>query len=272
MLTPSVQLPLYGKRILVTAPCNYAARLSQHLILQGALPLLMPTIETCYLEDFTELDQTLQRIDTFDWIAFTSRNGINACLQRLQALQISPSVLNNSSLCAIGKDAEGLEKIGINVDFVPGEPSPQGIIDELKKIPDIAELSILVPVPKFVGIPEPNVISNFVRGLEKLGMRVTVAPSYITRALDKTLYEIELNLMRQGKIDAIAFSSTGEVEAFLSMVTSQEDYKQCLIACFGPYTAANAEKLGLNVSIVAQDYSSFAGYAEAIAAFFQDGT
>lgn len=271
MLTTSVQLPLHGKRIIVTAPRNYAARLSQHLILQGALPLLMSTIETCYLEDFTELDNALQRIDTFDWIAFTSRNGIEASLQRLQALQMSPSVLNKCSLCAIGQDAEILEKIGINVDFVPTEPSPQGIVNELRKIPDIAELSILVPTPKFVDIPEPNVIPNFVTGLEQLGMKVTSIPSYITRCLDKTLYqEVELNLMRQGKIDAIAFSSTGEVEAFLSMITSKEDYEQCVIACFGPYTAANAEKLGLNVSIIAQDFSSFAGYAEAIAAFFQD--
>jgi uroporphyrinogen-III synthase len=41
-----------------------------------------------------------------------------------------------------------------------------------------------------------------------------------------------------------------------------------VIACFGPDTAANAQKLGVNVSIISQDCSSFAGFAEAIATFF----
>ncbi len=269
MLTPSVQLPLHGKRILVTAPRNYALRLSQQLIDKGGLPFLMPTIETCLLENFAELDAALQQIDAFDWIAFTSRNGIDAFFQRLQALDVSSSVLKTCGLCAIGKDAERLASFGINADLIPTESSPAGIITELAKIPDIAEKSILVPVPEVVGVPEPDVIPNFVVGLETLGMNVTRVPTYRTRCLDKAVYEVELNLIRQGKIDAIAFSSTAEVAGFLQMVDSRQDYEHCVIACFGPYTAANATKSGLDVSIVSKDYSSFAGFADAIAAFFQ---
>ncbi|PLZ97530.1 uroporphyrinogen III synthase [Fischerella thermalis CCMEE 5268] len=266
-MIPSVQLPLYGKRILVTAPRNYAARLISQLINQGALPVLMPTIETCALADFTELDTTLMQIDTFDWIAFTSRNGIDAFFKRLEALEISVSVLKNCRISAIGKDAERLSDFGIKVDLIPQEPSPKGIIAELAKVPNINKQTVLVPVPEVVGIAEPNVIPEFVAGLKKLGMSVTRVPTYTTRCLDKSLYEVELHLIRQGKIDAIAFSSTAEISGFLQMVTSKADYQQCVIACFGPYTAANARKLGLNVSIVAENYSSFAGFAEAIANF-----
>jgi uroporphyrinogen-III synthase len=228
----------------------------------------MPTIETCLLENFAELDSILQRIDTFDWIAFTSRNGIDAFFQRIKELNISPSVLNTCLWCAIGKDAERLAAFGFNVDLIPVESSPAGIIAELAKVPDIAEKTVLVPVPQVVGVPEPDLIPNFVANLEKLGMNVTRVPTYMTRCLDKTVYDVELNLIRQGKIDAIAFSSTAEVESFLKMVNSKGDYEQCIIACFGPYTAANATKLGLDVSIVSKDYSSFEGFAEAIAAFF----
>ncbi|NEP15084.1 MAG: uroporphyrinogen-III synthase, partial [Symploca sp. SIO2C1] len=53
-------------------------------------------------------------------------------------------------------------------------------------------------------------------------------------------------------------------------VNSPRDYEHCIFACFGPYTAANTQKLGLNVSIIAQDYSSFEGFAQAIAAFLRD--
>ncbi|WP_017314727.1 uroporphyrinogen-III synthase [Mastigocladopsis repens] len=249
----------------MTAPRNYAARLSQQLINQGGLPFLMPTIETCLLENFTELDAALQHINTFDWIAFTSRNGIDAFFQRIEDLGLNLLLLTICRFCAIGLDAERLAALGIKVDLLPKEPSPAGIIAELAKIPDIAKKSVLVPVPEFVDLPEPDVIPSFIAGLEKLGMKVTRVPTYRTRCLDKNIYEVELNLIRQGNIDVIAFSSTAEIAGFLQMVNSKRDYEHCVIGCFGPYTAANAQKLGLKVSIVAQDYSSFAGFADAIA-------
>ncbi|MFQ4146711.1 uroporphyrinogen-III synthase [Chlorogloeopsis sp. ULAP02] len=268
MLISSIQLPLHGKRILVTAPRNYAARLSEQLIIQGALPILMPTIETCVLENFAQFDSTLQQIDTFDWIAFTSRNGIDAFFQRLEFLGLDHRVLKNCQLSAIGKDAERLAAFGVKVDLTPRQPSPQGVIAELAQIPNIKGKKILVPVPEVAGVPEPDVIPNFVAGLKNLGMSVTRVPTYITRCLDKSLYEVELNLICQGKVDVIAFSSTAEVASFLQMFTFKADSQQCVIACFGPYTAANAKKFGVNVSIVAQDYSSFVGFAEAITLFF----
>ncbi|MEC4815727.1 MAG: uroporphyrinogen-III synthase [Scytonema sp. PMC 1069.18] len=269
LLIPSIQLPLHGKQIIVTAPRNYAMRLAQQLSYKGALPLLMPTVETCQLENFNELDAALQQIDTFDWIAFTSRNGMATFFQRLEDLNLNPMLLEKCRLCGIGMDVEKLASLGVKVDLNPKEPSPMGIIAELAKIPHIANQSILVPVPEVVGVPEPDVISNFVTGLEQLGMRVTRVPTYMTRCLDKSLYEVELKLIKQGNVDAIAFSSTTEVSSFLQMVTSKSDYEHCVIACFGPYTEANAKKLGLNVSIVSQNYSSFAGFADAIASFFQ---
>ncbi len=262
------KLPLYGKRIIVTAPRNYANRLCQQIINQGGLPFLMPTIETCLLEDYADLDIALRRIDEFDWIAFTSRNGIDAFFHRLKFLRVSPSVLKSCQLCAIGKDSERLSDFGVRVDLMPTESSPEGIVAELSKIPDIHEKTVLVPVPEIVGISEPNVIPKFVSDLKKLGMKVTRVPAYTTRCLDQSIYEIELNLIRQGSIDMIAFSSTAEVESFLKMVNSKRDYDRCVVACFGPYTAANAKKLGVNVSIFSKDYSSFEGFAKTMAAFF----
>ena len=228
----------------------------------------MPTIETCLLEDYTKLDTALRRIDEFDWIAFTSRNGIEAFFHRFDVLGLSKSILKHCQLCAIGKDAERLVHFCGRVDLIPAESSPEGIIAELSQMPNIHKQTLLAPVPEVVGIPEPNIVPEFIAGLEKLGMNVTRVPIYTTQCLDKRIYEVELNLIRQGQIDAIAFSSTAEVESFLTMVNSKSDYEHCVVACFGPYTAANAQKLGIQVSIIAKDYSSFAGFADAIAAFF----
>ncbi|WP_334874449.1 uroporphyrinogen-III synthase [Nostoc sp.] len=268
LLTPSRNLPLYGKRILVTAPRNYAYRLSEQIIKQGGLPILMPTIETCYLSNYTQLDAALAHINEFDWILFTSRNGITAFFHRINDLNIPISLVQKCHLCALGKDAESLLSFSGKVDLIPTESSPAGIVTELAKIPQIHEKKVLIPAPEVVGLPEPDVVPNLITDLQKLGIEVTRIPTYITQGLDKTIYSIELNLMREGIIDVIAFSSTAEVESFLTMVNSQSDYEHCVIACFGPYTTANAQKLGMTVSIVSEDYSSFEGFAEAIAAFF----
>ncbi|MEH2233064.1 MAG: uroporphyrinogen-III synthase [Nostoc sp.] len=268
LLTPSRELPLYGKRILVTAPRNYAYRLSEQIIKKGGLPILMPTIETCYLSNYTQLDAALAHINEFDWILFTSRNGITAFFQRINDLNIPIFVVKKCHLCALGKDAESLLSFSGKVDLIPTESSPAGIVAELAKIPQIHEKKVLIPAPEVVGLPEPDVVPNLITDLQQLGIEVTRVPTYITQGLDKTIYGMELNLMREGIIDVIAFSSTAEVESFLTMVNSQSDYEHCVIACFGPYTTANAQKLGMNVSIVARNYSSFEGFSEAIAAFF----
>ena len=268
LLIPYNQLPLFGKRILITAPRNYAARLSQQILKYGGLPIVMPTIETCRLSDYSELDTALQQIDKFNWIAFTSRNGIDAFFERMNFLGISTSVLQNCQLCALGKDSERLLDFGVKVDLIPKESSPSRIVRELAKIPELKSKNILLPVPQVVGIPEPNIVPRFVAGLNKIGMEVTCVRAYTTRCLDKNIYEVELNLIRTRKIEALAFSSTAEVESFLQMVEGPQDYEHCIIACFGPYTAGGAHSLGLNVSICSGDYSSFTGFAQAIAQWF----
>lgn len=268
LLTASGQLPLAGKRILVTAPRNYASRLSAEIICQGGLPIFMPTIETCYLSDYSQLDAILNHIDEFDWIAFTSRNGIIAFFERLHDLNISISQLQNCQLSALGKDVEILQSLCGRVDLLPAESSPTGIINELSQIQDIQGQKILVPIPEVIGIPEPDVVPKFIAGLKKLDMQVTPVSTYITQALDKNIYPVELNLIRQGYIDVIAFSSTAEIESFITMFNADNEFKNCVIACFGPYTAANAKKLGLNVSIVSEDFSSFAGFVRAMVKFY----
>ncbi|MFS0513590.1 uroporphyrinogen-III synthase [Nostoc sp. UIC 10607] len=268
LLTSSRELPLYGKRILVTAPRNYAYRLSEQIIKQGGSPIFMPTIETCYLSNYTKLDIALNYIGEFDWILFTSRNGITAFFHRMNDLDIPISAIQKCHLCALGKDVESLLSFCGKVDLIPTESSPAGIVAELAKLPQIHDQKVLIPAPEVVGLPEPDIVPNLITDLRELGIKVTRVPTYTTQGLDKSIYGMELNLIRQGMIDVIAFSSTAEVESFLTMVNSPSDYERCTVACFGPYTTANARKLGVNVSIVSRDYSSFQGFAEAIATFF----
>ncbi|NNJ13548.1 uroporphyrinogen-III synthase [Chloroflexales bacterium ZM16-3] len=269
LLAPSEQQPLFGRRVVVTAPRNYALRFAESLLARGGLPVLMPTIETALLPDYAELDSCLLRRERFDWIAFTSRNGIEALLHRCDQLGLPAAALSDCRLAAIGRDAERLVSLGLRVDLVPGEPSPRGIVAELATLTATPGQSILVPAPAVEGTPEPDVIPNFVADLQAIGMRVTRVPAYHTRLLDRARYTAELDLIRRGLIDAIAFSSAAEVAGFLGMVDTPDDYRRCVISCFGPYTAANARRMGFEPAVVAKDFSSFDGFADAIAAYFR---
>jgi len=268
ILRPAEELPLFGRRVLLTAPRTYAPRFVAAVMARGGLPVLMPTIETTLLDDYAMLDACLRRLASFDWIAFTSRNGIEALLYRCEQLGLPPTALNACRLAAIGKDAERLAEVGLRVDLTPPEPSPRGIVSALAALDATSGAAVLVPAPLVEGVPEPDVVPTFVADLQRSGMRVTRAPAYRTRALDGARYAPELALIRQGVIDALAFSSAAEIASFLAMVNTPEDYGHCAICCFGPYTAAHARRLGLSPAVVAEDFGSFDGFATAIARHF----
>ncbi len=261
-------LPLYGRRILYTTPRNYAGKLGQLLIEHGALPVWMPTIVVEPLHDYRELDQAIKSISDYDWIAFTSRNGIEAFLNRCAAVGAGLEVLRGCKTAAIGSDARALEKKGIAVDLIPFDSSPLGIVDELVKR-GAAKGSVLLPVPEVVGMKEPRVVPDFIDGLLQIGMRPVRVPAYRT-ARETQKYTTELQMIRDGTIDSIAFTSRGEIESLLLVPGVQQDMlnEKTIIACFGPVTAEGARQRGLDVKIVSKNYAAFEGFIEAMEQYY----
>ena len=75
--------PLFGKRILVARPAGQATKIVARLLELGAQPILAPTIDIQPPDDWTAVDRILERLDEFDWLIFTSVNGVNSLLDRL---------------------------------------------------------------------------------------------------------------------------------------------------------------------------------------------
>jgi uroporphyrinogen-III synthase len=183
--SPAQSNGLVGRRILVTAPSTYAARLAGQVLARGGRPVCMPTIVTEPLQEqeHGKLDAALRAMASasgsqpaFAYIAFTSRNGIEAFLRRAAVLGLAADLsglLRGCTVCALGNDAKMLEQAGIEVGLLPTVSSPKGIIDELAERGEAGlGRAILVPVPEVTGVPEPPVVPNFVAGLNKLGMAV----------------------------------------------------------------------------------------------------
>ena len=253
-LVPKEELPLLGKHVLFTTPRNYAGALGRLLLERGARVVWMPTIEIWPLSDYREFDEAIDHLSDYEWIGFTSENGIEAYVNRLTVKGIDMRAIRNTKLAAFKSDAKALEKHGIKADLLPDEQSPKGIIDELKRR-GVKGGRILVPVPEVVGVQEPYVVPEFVEQLKGIGMTVRRVPAYMTTAVTKGI-DIEKRMLLNGEIDIVILTSSAEI---FSLLTYLEDKKEVLnsttIAYMGKFTAKTGKEVGLKLDIVPEKYT-----------------
>lgn len=254
--------PLEGKTILVTAPSNYAYRFANIIEEAGGKAILFPTIETILNPNTKAIDSIWQHAESIDWLVLPSRKAMDAFFDRIDSTSLNS--ISKLRFCAIGNDINYLkEKYNTIAAIEPKESGPNGIVEELGKQANIQGQNIVVIAPLVIGVEEPNVIPNFIRDLKRLKANVTKAEGYITQLSDSLDYLNEIELLKNGKIDIIAFTSTAEIEALIKL-TSLELIDKQIVACFGPYTGNNAKEFGLNPEYIGQKYSSFEDFVSGI--------
>ena len=254
--------PLEGKTILVTAPSNYARRFANIIEEAGGNAILFPTIETILNPKTSAIDSIWQHAESIDWLVLPSRKAMDAFFDRIDSRSLNS--ISRLKFCAIGNDINYLkEKYNTIAAIEPKESGPNGIVEELAKQTNIQGQNIVVVSPLVIGLKEPNVIPNFIRDLKSLKANVRKAEGYITQLSDSLNYLNEIELLKSGKIDIIAFTSTAEIEALIKL-TSLELIDKQIVACFGPYTGNNAKKFGLHPEYIGQKYSSFEDFVSGI--------
>jgi len=262
-------LPLFGKRILFCTPRNYAAKLSRLLVLRAARPVWMPTIVIEPMQDYDEFDRSIRNLAEYRWLAFTSRNGIEAFFDRLEVLGLDYSILKNTRLAALGNDGKALEERGLKVDCLPSPATTKGIVEELQRRGE-NKGRILLPVPAVYGMDEPSVIPDLVQWLEEAGMDVCRVPAYATKRVSDGL-DAEKRMIIAGDLDLIAFTSVAEIESLLFVLGDQRDVlDRHTLAFYGPMTAGGARQRGLKVDIVSENFSAFEHYLEAMEKYFRN--
>ena len=249
--------------VLITSPEGYSKRFKDVFSESPLNPIAIPMIETVIPENMPEVDRLFMNLHRYEYIAFSSRKAIESFYRMMQNKRnIS---LSGIKFCAIGKDTEYMvEKLGVQPAVHPDEPSPMGIAGKLNEDKSIKGKTIAALVPLVEGIEEPDVVPDFLAKLNNIGMNVTRVNAYITRPVDKAQIERAVELITSKEVQCIAFTSSAEVEILLQNMGDKNLLESITIACFGPYTAAYARKKNLKVSIVAQDFSSFAGFLRVI--------
>ena len=254
--------PLFGKRILVTRSREQASVLSEKLERLGAEAWEYPTIKIQEPEDLTSLDQAVANAGAYDWIIFTSVNGVKAFFNRLKAQRLDIRSLNNAKICAIGpKTAEALEERGLLVDVMPEVFRAEAVV---------AALEGRIQTGDKVLLPRADLARQvLVDSLQQLGAQVDEIIAYQTVLADTSDTELLLEKLQAGEMHIVTFTSSSTVTNFLQLVGEHRQLlKGVKIACIGPITAETAEKNGLHVDICAQQYT-IDGLVEAIVTYVQ---
>ena len=252
--------PLFGRVILVTRPQEQAHDFTTRLTDLGARCLLLPTITIKPPESWKDLDEAIRNISVYDWILFTSINGVKYFFDRLYNAGKDARSIGNVRIGAIGpKSEEALVERGIRPDLIPEEYFSGGVADALREY-EIQNKRILMPRPLIAGkyLPEK---------LREMGALVDEVEAYRTvRPRDN---QVEFDMLMKEEIDVVTFTSPSTVRNFVAMFKNRPAFDKIVrskIACIGPVTEREAMKEGLKVSIVANEYTA-EGLSMAIADF-----
>jgi uroporphyrinogen III methyltransferase/synthase len=258
--------PLFGKRIVVTRAREQASEFLSLLSGLGAECLEFPSIEIIQPENWNTLDRAIQDLETYQWLLFTSVNGVKYFFERMGHHQKDVRDLKGIKVGVIGpKTAEAILKKGIKPDLIPQEYRAEAIIQGMSK-EEIKGAKILLPRAEKAREILP-------RKLESLGAKVDVIPVYRTIKPDQDLSKIK-EMLKQGRIDLVTFTSSSTVSNFIEMFEPDVDslkiwMKKVTVACIGPITAEKAKEKGLSVDIMPKDYTIEA-LAESILDYFSN--
>jgi len=250
--------PLSGKRILVTRAREQASLLSEKITALGGEPLEFPTIMLEDPEDWSLVDRCIEELERYNWVIFTSVNGVEYFFRRLRHQGRDIRALHRAHLCAIGpKTREALEGYGLLVEYVPTEYRAEEIAAGLRGKITPGE-RVLLPRAREARKVLPEM-------LRKMGAHVEDVAVYRTVPVtDKG--ETLKNMIHRGEIDLVTFTSSSTVRNFMHLIGEHSFgtlEKRPVTACIGPITADTARRLNLPVDIQAEVYT-IDGLIEAI--------
>ena len=256
-------MQLTGKKIVITRPSDQQEEFAALLSSFGAETVRFPVIAIAPPDSWEAADRAIENIKKYDWIIFTSVNGVLSFAQRLIKLQKDVvETLNDVKICAIGiKTAEVVELYGLEVDFIPDKFRAEAVADGFMEMGSPGRNVLL---------PRAQVGREILPGeLARMGMKVEVIPVYKAVRPDADALSLR-SMLRNREIDVVTFTSSSCVKNFLEII-GLDQYMMLLtgvkIACISPVTSDTVRKYGLSVDIIPDRYT-VADLARAIAKFY----
>ena len=244
-------LPLAGMNVLVTRPEGAADVLISRLQSQGAEVLHFPAIRTIPPPSYAALDAALDQLHTYDWLVFTSANGIRFMVERLATRHVDPyEELRTCKIAVIGAGTEReLACYRVSPALVPPEAIAESLRDALLQRGVGAGTRVLLPQP----VEGRDVVAV---GLRAVGATVDIAPAYQTVANTEGSAAVRRWLDGPGAKAAVVASPSTVRGLLASLDGDIASLARMPLVCIGPVTAAAVTELGLAPALVAADHTN----------------
>lgn len=235
------------KRIVVTRPRAQADGFAEKLQSAGFEPIFFPVIEIQPIKNNIALDRALEKLNCYEWIVFTSVNGVDVVFNKLSSAIMGKG--EGTRVAAIGpKTAEALQARGITPDFVPEEYVAESILPGLG---DLVGKWVLLPRAEIARKALPEAILNAGGVAHEIAVYKTLPAQPDSNGL----------IALKNGVDWITFTSPSTVQNFAEIVRKQKMDPLQLegdprIACIGPITEHAAQEEGFQVDLVAEKYTT----------------
>jgi uroporphyrinogen III methyltransferase / synthase len=253
--------PLSGKRIVVTRTRKQASALSNKLRALGAQVIEFPTIRIEPPTDLRAFAELVQDAHMYDWIVFTSANGVDAFFETFFKLYDDAREIGGARIAAIGPaTAQRVKDFHLHVDLQPEEFVAEAVVKKFQKEGSLENLRILL-------VRAEKARDILPRELSGLGAIVDQAFAYRTVPETRDTTGERRRLEQEGA-DLITFTSSSTVENFLALGLPWPKGMQ--VASIGPITSKTARDHALTVDIEAQRHD-IEGLVQATCDFFAPG-
>ncbi|MBI3028961.1 MAG: uroporphyrinogen-III synthase [Candidatus Rokubacteria bacterium] len=241
--------PLAGRRILITRAREQAGQFRRLLEEAGGEVLEVPTIRIEPPESWGPLDRAISRLDEFQWLIFTSVNGVENFRQRL-ATSGKDLDAPGRRVAAIGPaTAEALNGLGVSPQVVPDEYRAEGLLEHLR--------THIRPGDRVLLPRAAETRDLLVKELGRLGADVVEVAAYRTVAVNEGAPLLR-RALEGGTVDVVTYTSSSTVRHFVAMFAPGEAVtllRNVTVACIGPITAQTAVELGLHPDIMPAEYT-----------------
>lgn len=257
--------PLAGRRIVVTRARAQAGGLAAQIEELGGEVIEFPTIEIQPPASFAALDAAIARIADYDWLIFTSVNGVEQFLARFNLLGKSLAEIERKRVVAIGPPtAERLKGAGIGSCLVPEQYQAEGVIDALKP-EELRAKRVLIPRAAKAREILPETLRQW-------GAAVDVVEAYRTVIPTANVARLR-GLLQEGTVDMVTFTSSSTVANFVKLFHGEklsDILHRTAIGCIGPITEATVRELGGKADLVSAEFT-IPGLVRAMVDFFERG-
>jgi len=238
------QRPLFGQSFLITRPEHQAAELRYPLAELGAEVFVQPAIDINFASDPAPLNDAIAQLKSFDWIAFSSRNGVVFFMERLRALGFDFRLLGHLKIGAIGPGtAEQLAHYGFQADVIPDEYRAEALVDAMAD--QIPGKRVLLPRASRGRDVLPN-------GLTDQGADVTEVVAYQSSDVTEVAPEVRLRIDARG-FDWLILTSSAIARSTAKLVP--EVMSSSNVVSISPITSDTIRELGYEVTVEASVYT-----------------